>query len=576
MSLEFVELNGNTPGKREKQSKTKTVKRVFRKTAVVFLIFQMCIIFAVAQSPRKQGEPVTYLVKVNSYPKKIPVALGSLKGAGWKFFPDGKVRYSDETLRISSEFGENVTLVFNPRRSDGTVLSGGFEDRASKKETISTEQLGIEGEISLEELTALDLKLESNTLFGKIKDALNLYPFIAFPFLLLLGVSSAYWILNFFTKTKAKLKLEKERKADALIREKLLALNLDEKDTDLPMDLDGKYRFLKGSGAGGMATFYKAVKLDDISQQGIVGIKKIKKYKPKEDAVKDPTKAELAEKIQLNDTQEVKDRVLQEIRTMKKLKHDNIVKVIDFSDTDPVFIYIVLEYYEGQDLSDFSRAKMIKSRKGMSLKEVRKFFLELGGAIAFMHSKNVMHRDIKLENIVRKNDGTYVLIDFGLARDEENLVRITKEGVLEIGTPPYMALEHFEGKPTIQSDIFSFGVCLHELLAGFMPIRATEEQIQKSSLCRYNVSFFFFPTFFRSGENIETLRSLPDLPPTIARVLDKMMRSYQGDRYSTLQEAINDFEEAYKTLSEEEKERRFEIPEEAIEILQKIDQQRNG
>jgi serine/threonine protein kinase/tetratricopeptide (TPR) repeat protein len=157
-------------------------------------------------------------------------------------------------------------------------------------------------------------------------------------------------------------------------------------------------------------------------------------------------------------------RFKQELVLASKISHKNILRIHDLGEVDGMK-FITMAYVDGRDLH-----QIIKDSEKLPLERVLKFATQLAGALAAAHAENVVHRDLKPQNIlVDKNDQVYIS-DFGLAKSfAEGAVGMTQTGAL-LGTPRYMSPEQVEGKPTDgRSDIYAYGLILYEMATGDVP-----------------------------------------------------------------------------------------------------------
>ncbi|SCU81780.1 LAMI_0B07646g1_1 [Lachancea mirantina] len=170
-------------------------------------------------------------------------------------------------------------------------------------------------------------------------------------------------------------------------------------------------------------------------------------------------------------SEKTRKKLLSEIQIHKSMRHPNIVQFIDCFEDD-TNVYILLEICPNGSLMD-----LLKRRKGLKEPEVRFFATQIIGAIKYMHSRRVIHRDLKLGNIFFDKNYNLKIGDFGLAavlasdRDRKYTV---------CGTPNYIAPEVLTGKHTGHSyevDIWSIGVMLYALLVGKPPFQAKEVNI---------------------------------------------------------------------------------------------------
>jgi serine/threonine-protein kinase len=200
----------------------------------------------------------------------------------------------------------------------------------------------------------------------------------------------------------------------------------------------GKYTVEKELGQGGFGKVYLALD-PDVGQP--VAIKKLL-------TEGDP---DLLKRFQL------------EIRTTAALRHKNIV-TIHASGEDEGHPYLVMEFLEGRTLK-----QIIQGRVPLSLLDKVRIMTQVAEGLAYAHSKGVVHRDVKPENIMLLPDDNVKIMDFGIALGPNRNTNVTQTGGI-IGTPSYFAPEQLEGyKASEQTDIFSFGDVFYELLTGINP-----------------------------------------------------------------------------------------------------------
>jgi len=158
------------------------------------------------------------------------------------------------------------------------------------------------------------------------------------------------------------------------------------------------------------------------------------------------------------------DGLLLEARALAKIEQPNIVRVYDVGVQDGLF-YIVMQFLEGETL---------KARFEDSGAPPEGEFYSIAGGVArglgAMHAQGLVHRDLKMENVILTPEGQAVIMDFGLVRDpgakDEYQGRI-------VGTPPYIPPELWQSKPAdARSDLYSLGIILYTLLCGTYPFRA--------------------------------------------------------------------------------------------------------
>jgi len=166
----------------------------------------------------------------------------------------------------------------------------------------------------------------------------------------------------------------------------------------------------------------------------------------------------------LSHNMQIRERFLNEAKTMASLQHTNITRIIDFEESDS-FLAIIMEFLEGQDLNN-----RIKSGPRLSEKEIESIFEQTLSAFHYAHGKGVLHRDIKPSNIFILPNGKVKILDFGIAKLLSQGNEMTQTGT-QLGTPVYMSPEQVKADKTIdhRSDIYSLGVTLYYAIKGKPP-----------------------------------------------------------------------------------------------------------
>ncbi|XP_044136301.1 interleukin-1 receptor-associated kinase 4 isoform X1 [Bufo gargarizans] len=163
--------------------------------------------------------------------------------------------------------------------------------------------------------------------------------------------------------------------------------------------------------------------------------------------------------------QELQDQFEQEIKTMARCHHENIVKLLGFSN-DGASYCLVYTFMSNGSLLD--RLACVNSTDPLSWSRRCSIVLGTAHGIKYLHENNHVHRDIKSANILLDDSFTPKISDFGLARATGHLARTMMTERI-VGTTAYMAPEALRGEVTIKSDIFSFGVVLLEIISGLAP-----------------------------------------------------------------------------------------------------------
>lgn len=193
----------------------------------------------------------------------------------------------------------------------------------------------------------------------------------------------------------------------------------------------------------------------------------------------------ILDKLILSQTPEDYELVHQEIAILKIVKHKNIAQLYEIMET-PQNIYIIMEYCEGKDLMDYI---LLKTRLGEL--ESLKLFQQLINALLYLHSQNIAHRDIKIDNMLLDNKKNLKLVDFGLS------TKYTDDELLNqpCGTVVYAAPEVLEGKEYhgMLADVWSSGIVLYGMLSGYLPFCDQDDEVNKQNVLKGDIEI---PEFF--------------------------------------------------------------------------------
>lgn len=217
-----------------------------------------------------------------------------------------------------------------------------------------------------------------------------------------------------------------------------------------------------------------------------------------------------------------RDKFEREARNLSTLSHPNIVKVLEAFHANST-TYYSMEYIDGISLDK----KIAQSPQGrMPLTEAIETLKQIGAAIAFMHSRNMLHLDVKPGNVMMRKDGTAVLIDFGLSKQYTSDGEPESSTKVGAGTPGYAPIEqasYHEGKgfPTMM-DVYALGGTLFKMLTGQRPPEASE--------------------ILNEGFPTDSLRQL-FIPDNIVNSISRAMAPLKKDRWQTVDEFVKHLDE---------------------------------
>ena len=222
-------------------------------------------------------------------------------------------------------------------------------------------------------------------------------------------------------------------------------------------------------------------------------------------------------KSDLSEDESFCQRFVQESLIVAKLHHSNIVQVYDVGEFQNNF-YIAMEYLNGGDLN-------AALKKGIPVKHTVKIIKQAASALDFAHRKGIIHRDIKPDNIMFREDGAAVLTDFGIAKEIHSDLDLTQTGLI-VGTPKYMAPEQIRGaSPSAQADIYSLGILLFQCLTDEVPFHGKD----------------MVSTAYKHFND-----PVPQLPPLVAvfqPIVEKMLAKEPEDRYQRANEIVEALDE---------------------------------
>jgi tetratricopeptide (TPR) repeat protein len=251
----------------------------------------------------------------------------------------------------------------------------------------------------------------------------------------------------------------------------------------------GRYEILQMLGQGGMGAVYKA---RDTELDRLVALKVIR-----------PELAGDPKTLQ---------RFKQELILSRQITDRNVVRIFDLGTHDNIK-FITMEFVEGRDLSS-----MLDAGHKFPATEAARIIRQVSRALEAAHAENVIHRDLKPQNVMIDSAGKVLVMDFGLARSVE-LSGLTQTGAV-LGTPAYMSPEQAKGMPLDhRSDLFSLGVMFYELLTGEQP---------------YKADTVWGMLIKRVQEPAPSVSSVaPDVPEALSQIVAKCLAIDPAQRYQS-------------------------------------------
>lgn len=276
----------------------------------------------------------------------------------------------------------------------------------------------------------------------------------------------------------------------------------------------GPYEILCAIGAGGMGEVYRA---RDTRLGRIVAIKVLP--------------------VRFSSDPERRQRFQREARVISRLNHPNICTLFDVGQQDDID-FLVVEYVEGETLASRSARKPFNARESLDVAA------QVADALAEAHLQGIIHRDIKLQNLMITPRGQVKVMDFGLAKltqqgplgesDIETSAQVTEAGAL-VGTLPYFSPEQVEGEAIDgRSDIFSFGAVMYSIIAGRQPFAAESKRAMIAAIL---------------GRDVQPLsRHAANVPAELERIVRKCLEKERERRYQSAQDLLVDLRNLQRTI----------------------------
>ncbi len=267
------------------------------------------------------------------------------------------------------------------------------------------------------------------------------------------------------------------------------------------------YKILEKIGEGGMGVVYKA---QDTTLDRLVAVKFLPQH--------------------LSESPENKARFMQEAKAAAALNHSNILNVYEVVEQDGTMC-LVMELLDGQTIKSY--LANLKTGSGVPVSHALALAIQIANGLKAAHAKNIVHRDIKPQNVMLTSNGGVKIMDFGLAK-LKSAASITKTGT-SLGTLSYMSPEQAQGVPADhRSDIWSLGVVLYEMLTGELPFKAEHEA---------GLSYLIVNEELTPPSTLDL-----KIPHAVDNVVKKMLEKEPGKRYQTTDELVRTLESVKKEI----------------------------
>ncbi len=263
------------------------------------------------------------------------------------------------------------------------------------------------------------------------------------------------------------------------------------------------YKILEKLGEGGMGVVYKA---QDIQLQRLVALKFLPPH--------------------VAHAPEEKARFIHEAQAASALNNPNITTIYGIEDS-PEGLFIAMEYIAGRTIE-----KLIE-KDSPSIKKILDIAIQGCEGLATAHKKDIIHRDIKSENIMITNEGLVKIMDFGIAKLKGATKLTSSDSTL--GTVAYMSPEQTAGEEVDQrSDIFSFGVVLYQLLTGQLPFKGEHQ------------AAIIYSILNEAPEPLARYKS--NIPEGLQRIVEKALEKDREERYQHIDDMMADLRKERKNL----------------------------
>ncbi|MEA2166354.1 MAG: eukaryotic-like serine/threonine-protein kinase [Thermoanaerobaculia bacterium] len=271
---------------------------------------------------------------------------------------------------------------------------------------------------------------------------------------------------------------------------------------DLPQNVD-RFDVVRVLGKGGMGTVYLA---RDQRLDRLVAVKVLH--------ADDLTDAER------------RARFLREARTAASIRHANVATIYEVGETADGVPFIVMEYSEGETLSQRLRRRPVEAGEFLSIAR------QIAAGVAAAHECGIVHRDLKSANIMIEPTGLVKILDFGLAKSLPTELPRSKDSSASklFGTLHYLAPEQVRGQPSdARTDLFSVGIILYQMATGQLPFNADAPLMVLEKI--------------RDSEPEPFVARDPAFPTAATKIIGKLLKKDPHDRYQSARDLLSDIEE---------------------------------
>ena len=235
-------------------------------------------------------------------------------------------------------------------------------------------------------------------------------------------------------------------------------------------------------------------------------------------------------------------RFVREAKSASALNHPNIITIYEIGEYEGTH-FIATEFIDGKTLNEYSKDNSLNFKTALEIA------IQVASGLDEAHEGGIVHRDIKPDNVMIRENGLAKILDFGIAKltekqnpeiesEDATAIQVNTTPGMIIGTANYMSPEQAKGKDVdARTDIFSFGVVLYEMIAGHLPFEGETAMEAISSIIK---------------DEPKPL-NLSEVPPEIERVISKSLRKDRDERYQTIKGLLADLKDVKKELEFQDK-----------------------